>query len=333
MSAAVLLAAVLAAPPEPTKLFEVRNDRAVLGGKPVKLWGLRCGNALYSPAVTERHLAQLDNMAAHGINCLGVYIQGTNTGWPDANISLNGFTRDGKLKPAVAERLERLVREADRRGMVVTVGLFSPRKDQEFYDEPAIKRAVEEAARFLKERNLRNVFVDLMHEFNHEERIDHPLLREPDGEAKKAKLAGWFRAVNPGVPTGVYPSQDTGTSTTYPGMNVRIIQKKVPIPSDGWVVNVETHRYDWYSNDGVFTRSDFEDMRAMFAAYRAAPNAAMLFHAGYVQGITGASGTAPHPEMGGGGTGPLDRGVRFYYEWVRDHAGRWAYPNHVPVTK
>ena len=59
----------------------------------------------------------------------------------------------------------------------------------------------------------------------------------------------------------------------------------------------------------------------------------MLFHAGYIQGITGASGTAPHPEMGGSGTGPLDRGVRFYYEWVRDHAGRWEFPHHVRATR
>lgn len=319
-------------PPKPTRTFEVKDDRAYLDGQPVKLWGLRCGNALYSPAVTERHIRNLDNMAAHGINCLGVYIQGTNTGWPDANIGLNGFTRDGKLKPAVADRLELLVREADRRGMVVMVGLMSPRKDQEFYDETAIKRAVEESARFLKDRGLRNVFVDIMHEFDHTERIDQVLLREPDGEAKKAKLAGWFAAVNPAVPVGVCPTQESGIGTTFPGMGVRLIQKKIPIPPDGFAVNVETHRYDQYSNDGAFTRSDFEDMRAMFVAYRDAPNAAMLFHAAFIQGITGASGTAPHPEMGGGGTGPNDRGVRFYYEWVRDNVGRWEYPKHVPAS-
>ena len=91
--------------PVPTREFEIREDRAYLGGKPIQLWGLRCGNALHSPAITERHIRNLDNMAAHGINCLGVYIQGSNGGWPDANAALNGFTRDGKLKPAVAERL------------------------------------------------------------------------------------------------------------------------------------------------------------------------------------------------------------------------------------
>ena len=58
----------------------------------------------------------------------------------------------------------------------------------------------------------------------------------------------------------------------------------------------------------------------------------MLFHAGFIQGITNYSGSAPHAEMGGYGTGRRDRGVRFYYEWVRDNVGRWEYPRHVPVS-
>lgn len=320
-----------AADPTPTKRFEVKADRAFLDGHPLKLWGVRCGNALHSAAVTERHVNCLDSMAAHGVNCVAVYVQGSNGGWPDPNAGLNGYARDGKLKPDVAARLERFVREADRRGMVVMVGLMSPRKDQEFYDEAAIRRAVEETAKFLKERQLRNVFVDLMHEFNNPERIDHALLREPDGEAKKAKLAAWFKAIHADVPLGVCPSEETGTGTTFPGMGVRLIQKSMAIPKEGFVVNVETHRYDVYNNDGVFTRSDFDDMTATFKAYEATPNAAMLFHAGYIQGVSNASGSAPHPEMGGYGTSVTDRGVRFYYEWVRDHAGRWEYPRHVPA--
>jgi hypothetical protein len=35
--------------------------------------------------------------------------------------------------------------------------------------------------------------------------------------------------------------------------------------------------------------------------------------------------------MGGYGTGANDRGVRFYYEWVRDNVGEWKYPKHIPV--
>jgi hypothetical protein len=318
--------------PEATREFSIRNDRAFLDENEVELWGLRCGNALHSEVITERHIRNLDNMTAHGINTIGVYIQGSNAGWPDANAAANGFTRDGKLKAPFAKRLEAIVRAADQRGMVVMVGLFTHRKDQEFYDNTAIQSAVEGAARFLNERNLKNVFVDIIHEFSHPERMDQAIFREPDGEAKKAQLTGWFKAVAPDIEVGVCPDINSGTGDVYPGMDVRMIQKQMPIPTQGFVVNVETLRQDVYQNDGIFSRSNIEDIVADCRRYQAAPNAAMLFHAAFIQGISNFSGSAPHPEMGGYGTGRDDRGVRFYYDWVRDHIGRWEYPRHIPVT-
>jgi hypothetical protein len=321
----------LRADDSPTREFEIRNDRAFLGGEPVELWGIRCGNALHSEVITERHIRNFDNMAAHGINLVGVYIQGSNSGWPDPDVALNGFTRDGHLKPEVADRLERLVRAADERGMVVMVGLCTPRKDQDFYDEAAVQTAIEEAARFLSEHGLKNVFVDLMHEFSHPERIDHAIFREPDGAAKKTRLTEWFKAIASDIEVGVCPDEESGTADSYPGMDVRIIQKKMPIPDGGFVVNVETLRQDVYQNDGVFNESAREYILNDCRRYLEADHAVMLFHAAFIQGITNYSGSAPHPEMGGWGTKASDRGVRFYYEWVRDNVGRWEYPRHVPV--
>ncbi|WZO99467.1 hypothetical protein EP7_001074 [Isosphaeraceae bacterium EP7] len=318
------------AQPHPTREFEIRGDRPFLGGEPIDLWGIRYGNALYSDAVTERHVNNLDNMAAHGVNLLGLYLQGSNGGYPNFDAGLNGFHRDGSLKPAVAGRLALLVREADRRGMVVMVGLFSPRKDQFFHDEAAIKRALREAGEFLHKNGLKNVFVDIMHEYNHPDRIDHEIFREPEGQAKKARLTAWFKEVAHDVEVGVCPAEDTGTADTYPGMDVRIIQKEMPIPDSGFVVNVEIQKQDSYENDGRFNAGHRAFMDAEFAKYLKSPHAVMLFHSAFTQGISNVSGTAPHAEMGGMGTGPDDRGIRFYYEWVRDHVGRYEYPRHTP---
>lgn len=326
---ALACAAKAADEPAATREFEIRNERAYLGGQQVDLWGLRCGNALHSEAITERHIRNLDNMAAHGINLLGVYIQGSNGGWPDPDAGLNGFTRDGKLKPVVAKRLETLIREANQRGMVVMVGLMTHRKDQEFYDDAAIQRAIEEAARFLSQRKLKSVFVDLIHEFSHPQGMDKEIFREPDGAAKKAKLTAWFKAIAPDIEVGVCPDANSGTGDSYPGMDVRIIQKQMPIAATGFVVNVETLRQDAYQNDGIFNQTNLDYILADCQQYLAAPNAVMLFHAAFIQGITNYSGSAPHAEMGGYGTGANDRGVRFYYEWVRNHVGRWEYPRHV----
>ncbi len=144
-------------------------------------------------------------------------------------------------------------------------------------------------------------------------------------------MTSWFQAIAPEIEAGVCPTQDTDTADEYPGMDVRMIQKAMPIPSNGFVVNVEPTRYDYYENDGLFSPGDIAEMKAGWGHYRAAPNAAMLFHAAYLQGISNKSGTAPNPEPGGYGTGQDDRGMRFYFDWVRDNVGRWEYPDHVTV--
>tara|TARA_A100001391_G_scaffold163821_1_gene123472 strand:- start:902 stop:2320 length:1419 start_codon:yes stop_codon:yes gene_type:complete len=318
--------------PPSTREFTVKDDRPYLDDEPIQIWGLRCGNALFSQGVTERHVRNLDNMVAHGINCIGVYIQGSNGGHPDPEAGRNGYNADGTIKPEFARRLEWLVREADARGMVVMVGLFSPRKDQDFEDEAAIRRACEETAKFLVRRKLKNVFCDIMHEYNHS-RVEHDIFREPNGAEKKATLTGWFNEFAPDIEAGVCPAFNSGTGTTYAGMQVRLIQKDEPIPEKGFVVNVETMRQDAYSNDGKFEADEFPIFLDMFRQYADAPNACMLFHSGWCQGITNGSGTGPNPEMGGYGKSEDDRGVRFYYEWVRDNIGRYEYPRHIQLTK
>lgn len=313
--------------PAPTKEFEIRDDLPYLGGEPVELWGIRCGNALHSDTVVERHVRALDNMTAHGINLIGVYLQGSNGGWPDSSAGTNGFDRLGNLKSSAKRRLEWLVREADARGMVVMVGICSPRKDQDFEDEDAIRNALEQTASFLDERGLRNVFVDLMHEYSHG-RVDQDLFREPDGEAKKMCMTQWFHRLAPQIEVGVCPYVKSDTLDRYPGMDVRIIQKDMPIPESGFVVNVETQKKDSYENDGVFTPEDVQHVLADCERFAAEPRAVMIFHAAFIQGIGNFSGTAPHPEMGGYGQGVNDRGVRFYYDWVRSRYGRWEFPRH-----
>lgn len=317
----------------PTREFEVRGDRAFLGGQQIDIWGVRCGNALHSQTVTERHVRALDTWCAHGINSIAVYLQGSHGGWPDADAGLNGFARDGTLKRDVAQRLEWLIRECDRRGMVVCLGVFSPRKDQFLEGEAALRRAVQQTGAFLQSRGLRNVFVDLAHEFDHTDRADQPMLREPDGAAKKAELTRWFKESCQGIEVGVCPYEKSPTTDSYPGMDVRIVQKSMRIPDEGFVVNVELQKRDAYENDGVFAPGQVEAVLDDLERYRRAPNAVAYFHAAFVQGIGNHSGTAPHPEIGGSGETQGSRGVRFFYEWVRDNVGRWQYPRHVPAAR
>ncbi len=322
-----------AASPAPTREFEIRNGRAFLGGREIKIWGIRSANGLMSRAVTERFVRNLDNMAAHGINAILVYIMGSNTGWPEEWGARNGFERDGRLKPAVAERLEWLIREADKRGMVVGVGIFTPRNVANMDGDEALKRALTETGTFLKDRGLRNVFADIMHEYNHR-RVVPDIFKEPGGVEKKARLRQWLKDANPTLEAGVTATIDRGTDPSFPGADFAALQKTMPIPenaSGGFTMNVESHKRDNYDSDGIYTEKSLAEQRGWFEDYRKRPNAGLFLHAAWITGVTGRSGTAPNAEMGGAGTAD-DPGVRFYYEWVRDNVGRWQYPRHVPVA-
>ena len=320
------------APPPPTREFEVRGGRSFLGGHQIKMWGIRAGNGLMSPAVTERFVRNLDNMAGHGINALAVYLMGSNTGWPEEWGARNGFESDGRLKPAFAQRLEWLIREADQRGMVIGVGVFTPRNVANLDGEEAVKRALQETGRFLRDRRLRNVFVDIMHEFNHR-RVVPDLFREPGGPEKKARLTGWLKEVDRDLEAGVCATIDRATDPAYAGADILIIQKTMPVPERGFVVNIESHKRDNYDAEGVFTEQGLEEMYSWFEQYERTPNAALFFHSAFITGVTGRDGTAPHAEMGGYGRSADDRGIRFYYDWVRENVGRWEYPRHVPPVK
>ena len=106
----------------------------------------------------------------------------------------------------------------------------------------------------------------------------------------------------PDIEVGACPDAGSGTTDMYPGMDVRIIQKDMPIPNDGFVVNVESPRQDLYQHDGIFPPSGIEYILADCRRYQETPNAVLLFHAAFIQGITNQSGTAPHAEMGGYGS-------------------------------
>lgn len=323
--------------PTPTKKFAVHGDLAYLGGQEIKIWGVRAANALMSTAVTERIVRNLDNMADHGLNGVLVYIEGSNTGWPLEWGARSGFETGGVLKKTVAERLEWLIREADKRGIVVGVGVFTPRmlpKDENGeVTEAVLKYALQDVGRFLVERKLRNVFIDLMHEYGHN-RVDVELLKEPNGVEKKAKLAAWFHEVAPDYFTGVCGTIRISDRPDFPGVNnIQIIQKEVHIPAKGYVINCEMHKRDNYDTEGIYSAKGYQQMFAWWEQYKMAPNAGFFLHSGFTQGVTGSDGAAPYGEMGGYGATAEDRGIRVYYEWIRDNYGRWVYPKHVPVKK
>lgn len=315
-----------------TREFEICGDRPLLGGRQIDIWGLRCGSAMTSDTITERLIGQFDNFLAHGINAFLLNVQGGNGGWPNGGAALNGLEPDGTLKPKVKRRMKRLILEANRRGIVVCVEIFSHRHDEELEGDAAVEKAVKQVAAFLVEEKLRNVFVDICHEYNIS-RMEQPLLKEPGGPEKKRRLQKWFQSVAPDIECGVCPYFNSDTAIEYPGADILIVQKEHRIPPNGLVINIETQRQDQYNNEGIFSAEGRRKVFQYCRDYQAAGNAFLIFHSAWVHGITGASGTSPHYDPGGTGTGPDDRGIRFYFDWVRANIGRYEYPRHVKQTR
>ncbi|MFO1003413.1 MAG: hypothetical protein U0936_24025 [Planctomycetaceae bacterium] len=316
-----------------TREFEIRDGRPYLGGQPIRLWGLRCNNALMSPAVTERLVNNLDNYAEHGINFISISLQGTNGGFPNVDAGPNAFTPDGRLIASFAKRTETVIREADKRGMLVCLVVMMPRKDELLVDEAAVRTAIQQTATLLESRKLRNVTVNLFQEFHHPTRIHHAIFREPDGDLKKSTLTGWFKEIAPGIETGICPNHLTGSSYDYPGCEVKFFQEEMAIPDVGFSINTETADRDATGHEGVFNRFHIASMEKEWRNYLDHPNSAMLFRSPYVEDVGGQMGTGPNFEMGGRGTGDKDRGVRHYFEWVQTNVGVWKFPTHIRANQ
>jgi hypothetical protein len=141
-------------------------------------------------------LAALPDWRHAGILAFTVNLQGG--GPPDGNYGergtlqpqLNsGFDFQGNLKPAYSARLQRVIEEADKLGMVVIVGFFYQGSNERIQEDPEdryAKEAVRQASLFLKNLPHRNILIEIANETNPS--YKHPIMR-PDGILDAVLLA------------------------------------------------------------------------------------------------------------------------------------------------
>jgi hypothetical protein len=126
---------------------------------------------------TDKVIAALDVYAEHGVGAIGVNLQGGDPGYRQEvnGISRNGFAgagekngslvsafqTDGSLKQSWLLRLERLLKETDRRGMVVCITYFGRAQDEIFESPQALVAAARNMTDWLIEKNFRNVVIDV----------------------------------------------------------------------------------------------------------------------------------------------------------------------------
>ena len=107
------------------------------------------------------------------INLQGGSPEGYSKGQP---WHTSGIAPDGSLLPDFMKRLERILNRADQLGMAAIVGYFYFGQDQFLKDEAAVRRAVENATKWLLDHDYRNLLVEVNNETN-VKAYDHEILK------------------------------------------------------------------------------------------------------------------------------------------------------------
>lgn len=142
---------------------------------------------------TARFLKALPDYVAHGVSAFTLSLQG---GSPNYEGALNSaFEADGSLRRSYLERVARVIEACDRQGVAVILGCFYQRQDQVLKDADAVKQAVANAARWVRDRGYTNVVMEIANEHEHDG-FDHRIIKEPESMAELIQLA---RETAPGL--------------------------------------------------------------------------------------------------------------------------------------
>jgi hypothetical protein len=156
-----------------TNHVAVRGDQILLNGQPVKVLGLRCSNALISGETTDNLIAALDLYRSYGVNTISVFLMGSRFG------DVKGYLPDGSLNAVYRDRLERILRATDNRGMMVIVGCLywsTSRAKEDLYawTQGDADNAIGNTARWLAHKSFTHVILD------------------PDNEGMAVRSNGWL---------------------------------------------------------------------------------------------------------------------------------------------
>ena len=126
---------------------------------------------------TREYVAAMAEWRRHGLLAVTLNLQGGSPeGYSQAQLWHNSaIAEDGSLRPECMARVERILNEADRLGMVVILGLFYFGQDERLRDEQAVVRAVEGAVTWVLDKGYRNVLVEINNECN--VKYDHAILQ------------------------------------------------------------------------------------------------------------------------------------------------------------
>lgn len=114
---------------------------------------------------------------SYGLNCFTINMQGGSpTGYGNSKCINSGFNQDGSLNADYLDRLDKVLKEADRLKMVVILGLFYFGQDQYLHDEKAVINATNQMVDWLFKKKYRNILLEIANETSENGSYNHPIL-------------------------------------------------------------------------------------------------------------------------------------------------------------
>lgn len=142
---------------------------------------------------TGRFISKVPEYNSYGVRAFTLNLQG---GFPGYEGAVNSaFRPDGTLRKKYLGRINDIIKECDKHGMVIILGLFYQRQDQILRDEQAVKSAVVNAVNWIKDSGFTNVVIEIANEYDHGG-FDHDIIKTAKGEVELIRLV---RKTSPGL--------------------------------------------------------------------------------------------------------------------------------------
>jgi hypothetical protein len=187
-------------------LMNVRMVNAVFeDDRPRQTWPDQLPPDFDPTGNTDAFIAQIPSYVASGVRAFTISLQGGMPGYEGAHNS--AFEADGTLRPTYLARVERAIRAADRHGAVVILSLFYQRQHgaapthlpRALRGQPAVRNAVVNATRWVRNAGFTNVLLEIANEYAHggfRNWTDGEWLRTPAAQVELITLA---RTTHPGL--------------------------------------------------------------------------------------------------------------------------------------
>ena len=125
---------------------------------------------------TDEFIKAMDDWYAKGLLAFTINLQGGSpTGYGNKGWINSAIDPKGELREAYMTRLEKILKRADEKGMVVILGIYYFGQDQFLEDEAAVINGVDNTIDWLFETGYRNVLIEINNESN--VAYDHEILK------------------------------------------------------------------------------------------------------------------------------------------------------------